>query len=240
MFTQKHNNPPRFEAVGGWERQHSVSAEGSTVFRKRKEFNCAKKINPKAAAYKGLRGPGERLQESAGELSRGGNSITGPREHRGFGLFSNISGVFNSRGALPVCLDTNAGRNNLTLGIWCCFSFYCEMIHIWDFLCFQVHCVSWKALTSLPTEKNQSAKQWVCLRSPQVKQKVGTSFGLLQARLQPDEQTVINSCDSSTESAKKNILFYYFFVGVKGRRWASRPAALSCRKREIKQLFAFC
>lgn len=115
LFTQKHNNPPRFEAVGGWERQHSVSAEGSTVFRKRKEFNCAKKINPKAATYKGLRGPGERLQESAGELSRGGNSITGPREHRGFGLFSNISGVFNSRGALPVCLDTNAGRNNLTL-----------------------------------------------------------------------------------------------------------------------------
>ena len=76
LFTQKHNNPHRFGAVGGWvgERQRSVSAEGSAVFRKRGEFNCAEKINPKAAEYKGPAGPRR--------APRGGNSIIGLREHR--------------------------------------------------------------------------------------------------------------------------------------------------------------
>lgn len=55
---------------------------------------CCEKINPKAAKYKGLRVPSERLQDSSKELVPRGNAITGLRRHRGLVSLALIPGIF--------------------------------------------------------------------------------------------------------------------------------------------------
>lgn len=130
LFTKKHNNPHRFGAVGG--------RKSNTLYQLRDLQSLQSLENRRIQLCRENKPKGSRVQRAAGP-KRGpfgfDRGVVSKRKlyHRAegaqrVGLFSSKSGIFfNSRGALPVCLNTNMRRNNprtLLTGIMLFSSFW--------------------------------------------------------------------------------------------------------------------
>lgn len=75
--------------------------------------------------------------------------------------------------------------------------------------------------------------------SLQLKYEFGTFSLLLHKRLQLDEQTIIQSCESSPESESRKNIFYVRVLEDSDGFYYLLPFHVDCRKKKIKQLFVF-